>query len=453
MVADVEPSTGSGSRARRRPGIDPARPPAARRSVLLTGWLFTICFVMAQADKQVMGLLAIPLQDHFHLTNTELGFLQGGAFAIAYALGGLPIGRLLDTGNRVRIAAACVAIWSIATFGSGLATTFGALLLFRAATAIAEAGLPPAAFSVFAQSGDQRSLIRLTSAFMLAPFIGGGLVLLLGGQLLKALAGMHHLPILADEHWRAVFIAVGAPGLILALLLGLLGTEPQRGAARQRSVLPGNWQVLRAIFVEQPRLRFYYLATTSFYVVAAALMAWFPAFLVRHFAASTAAAGGYAGLTYLASGVIGTLAVNLLARIRRKVDQRVMMRDFLIAAIVIIPLSIAIPFAPQLAVCLALYAIYGFVSAIIISTMPVPIQVYLPEDMRARGTAIASLMMSGLAGTAGPIFVGLLVDRAGFSLGASIATVCAGASVAAAAFYAAALRHAHSPAAQATNNL
>ncbi len=157
----------------------------SRREAAVTAWLFSICFVLAQADKQVMGLLATPVQEQFKLTNVQLGLLQGAAFAIAYSVGGLPIARMLDGGRRIRIAAVCVVLWSLATLGTGLATSFGVLVFCRAATAFAEAGLPPAAFSVFAQRSE-REAAKLISGFMLAPFVGGGLVLLVGGLILKS---------------------------------------------------------------------------------------------------------------------------------------------------------------------------------------------------------------------------------------------------------------------------
>lgn len=387
-----------------------------------TGLLFLLCFVLAQADKQVLGLLAVPLQDGFGLTDTQLGLLQGGAWAIAYAIGGLPVARLLDGGNRVLIAAACVAVWSLATITCGLAGSFLVLVLFRAATAIAEAGLPPAAFSIFSQQPDRRRVAQLTNNFMLAPFIGGGLVLLLGGMLIRAMSNTS-LPLLASvDPWRAVFVAVGLPGLVLAPLLALLGREPVRPALASPTItLPPMSAVFRLIFAENAFLRLYYLGLTAFYVVAAALIAWYPALLVRKFGLTTAAAGGYAGVTYLVSGVLGTLGVNLLSRYRRVLTVRAMVRDYTIVALVLAPVAVLLPSVDALAGSLALYGIYAFLSAAVMASMAVPMQLTLPTPMLARGIAVSSLMMSALAGSAGPLIVGALVDHAGLSLAGALA--------------------------------
>ena len=408
-----------------------------------TGLLFLLCFVLAQADKQVVGLLAVPLQDAFVLSNTQLGLLQGGAWAVAYAIGGLPVARLLDGGNRVRIAAMCVAAWSVATIACGLAGSFLLLILFRATTAVAEAGLPPAAFSVFSASGDRRHAARMTSTFMLAPFIGGGLVLLLGGLLIKALSDSAAPMLAGIDPWRAVFVAVGVPGLLLAPMLARFGREPARPASATKGEdrLPPMSAVFGLIF-RDGFLRAYYLGLSAFYVVAAALIAWYPTMLVREFGLSTAAAGGFAGITYLVAGIAGTLTANMLARLRASVTIRAMTRDYVVIALVLAPAAALLPLVGNLYVSLALYALYAFLSAIVMASMAVPMQLALPPRMLARGIAVSSLMMSALAGSAGPLLVGALSDRSGITLGLALAITGGAAAALASVLLFAALGHA-----------
>ena len=376
-----------------------------------------------------MGLLAVPIQEDFHLSNSQLGLLQGFAFSMAYALGGLPIARLLDGGNRVRIIVACVTMWSVATMLCGLASSFALLLVLRAATAVTEAGLPPAAFSIFSQSGDRRRAARMTSMFMLAPFIGGGLVWLLGGMLLAAIpSNVTGLPGWSSP-WRMIFLAVGLPGLVLAPLVAKLAHEPARPVlARAGSALPSFAAVLRTIFVESRFLRFYFLALTAFYMLSAAVSAWYPALLTREHGVSPAAAGGYAGSIYLVCGVLGVIASNLRATFRRDTSVKAMVRDLLILAVLLVPVGLTMTGAAGLRASLILYAVYAFLSAAIIASMAVPIQLSLGDQMRARGIALSSLCMSALAGSSGPLVVGLLSDRAGMSLATAL-TVTGGAAI------------------------
>ena len=389
-----------------------------------TALLLSACFVLAQADKQVTGLLAVPIQQSLGLSDGELGWLQGGAFAIAFAIGGLPIARLLDSGNRVRIAATCVALWSLATLLCGVAGSLFVLLLCRGGTAIAEAGLPPAAFSIFSQSGDRRSLARLTSGFMLAPFIGGGLVLVLGGFLLERLPRHVNVLLWSGESWRVIFFAVGFPGALVAAALLIFGREPVRAEPSTIKVdVPAMRTVLTRIFRESRFLRSYFPGLTAFYFFMAALIAWYPTYLVRRFGLGAGTAGQFAGLTYLGAGVLGTVAVNLLAAVRAEVTVTSMSRDHLVAALLLVPVCIALPLVPGLGMSLLLYGIYAFFSAAILSTMAVPVQVSLPDTMRARGTAVLSFLMSAIAGSAGPVTVGLLSQRAHLALGDSLAAI------------------------------
>ena len=394
-------------------------PPTDLIGARRTGLLLMLCFILAQADQQVMGLLAVPIQEEYGLSNSQLGLLQGFAFSMAYAVGGLPLARLLDGGNRIRIAAVCVALWSLATMLCGLANSFLMLLILRAVTAVTEAGLPPAAFSIFSQSGDGRRAARMTSMFMLAPFIGGGLVWLLGGMLLGAIPdGVIALPGWSSP-WRAIFLAVGLPGLILAPLLAIIAREPPRAIVKAH--LPGFATVLKTVFVESRFLRCYFAALTAFYMLSAAISGWFPAFLVRTHGITPAQAGGYAGGLFLVAGVLGVIAANLRATFRADSSPRAIVGDLFLIALALVPISLAMTQVAGLATALVLYGLYAFLSAAIIAVMAVPIQLSLATQVRARGIASSSFCMSAFVGSVGPLLVGVLSDRAGLPLSDAIA--------------------------------
>lgn len=394
-----------------------------------TGLLLMLCFILAQADQQVMGLLAVPIQEEFGLSNSQLGLLQGFAFSMAYAIGGLPLARLLDGGNRIRIVMVCVTLWSLATMLCGLANSFLILLVLRAVTAVTEAGLPPAAFSIFSQSGDGRRAARMTSMFMLAPFIGGGLVWLLGGMLLGAIPdGVIALPGWSSP-WRAIFLAVGLPGLVLAPLLAIIAREPPRTIVK--ATLPGFATVLKTVFVESRFLRYYFAALTAFYMLAASISGWFPAFLVRAHGITPALAGAYAGGLYLAAGVLGVIAANLRATFRADTAIRAIVGDLFVTALLLVPVSLALAQVAALPAALVLYGIYAFLSAMIIAVMAVPIQLSLETQVRARGIALSSFCMSAFAGSIGPLLVGVLADRAHVPLSTAL-TITGGVAIGAA---------------------
>lgn len=153
--------------------------------------------------------------------------------------------------------------------------------------------------------------------------------------------------------------------------------------------------------------------------------------LVRGFGMETGTAGGYAGSTYLAAGVIGTLAMIAMTSMAPRISVASLMRSYLVAALILIPCVLALPLVGDARFSVILYGLFALVAAAIVSSMPVPIQFSLPNRMQARGMAVFSLLTSAGAGSAGPLIVGMLADH-GVSLGAALAiTAGSGATIAA----------------------
>jgi MFS family permease len=108
--------------------------------------VLTLCYVLSFADRQILSLLVGPIKRDLTLSDTRVGLLQGLAFAIFYALAGIPLGRLVDTRNRRNLVVAGVAAWSLFTAVCSLAGTFLTLFLARIGVGVGEAALNPAAF-------------------------------------------------------------------------------------------------------------------------------------------------------------------------------------------------------------------------------------------------------------------------------------------------------------------
>jgi predicted MFS family arabinose efflux permease len=420
----------------------PMRSEAERTSTLrftATVLLFLAAYALAQADKQVVGLLVQPIQRTFGISDTAVGLLQGVGFALAFAIGGLPLARLVDGGHRVRIAAACVATWSLATLLCGLANGFLFLFFARMLTAVAEAGLAPAFFSLLSQETDQRRILRTTSIFMLGPFIGGGLILILGGLFLRWADNADVTFGIWSSPWRMMFLAVGLPGLIVALLMLLFANE------KPRIVKPQNLQpfseVLRRIFSESALLRTYFTALLLFTIPLYAIMAWYPTLLIRDYGMSVGQSGPLAGSIYLVAGSLGTFAVSLGAS-RYSYSLSRMMTIYTAAALLLcIILSIA-AFSPTASVSLICYGVYSFLAATILASMAVPVQLVLPQPMVGRGIAILIFVTSATSGSLGPLLVGAATDQLGVSLQIALFLISACAVMASALIFWRARRHA-----------
>lgn len=215
---------------------------AYRRYVVLSLLaVYTLNFI----DRQLLGVMAQPIIARFDLTDTQYGFLNGPPFAIFYALMGVPIAMAADRWNRIRILALCIAVWSVMTALCGLATGFMFLLIARIGVAIGEAGCTPPANSIIADHFRPRDRARAIGTYTMGVPIGGALASFIGGPLsqlpdekVRALLGVVGLDGLPDAlqwgtgyGWRFAFLALGVPGLIVALTVLLTMQEPPRGAS------------------------------------------------------------------------------------------------------------------------------------------------------------------------------------------------------------------------------
>lgn len=180
-------------------------------------------------DRQILSILAEDVKADLGLTDQDLGFLYGTTFGIFYALFGLPLGRLADQWHRVRLLSIGLATWSLMTAASGLAKTGGTLALARVGVGVGEAAASPCAYSLLSDWFPARHRATVLAIYSAGVFIGSGLSLFLGGWIVSWWDGQYPGggPF-GLTGWRMAFLALGIPGLLLALWVATL-REPARG--------------------------------------------------------------------------------------------------------------------------------------------------------------------------------------------------------------------------------
>lgn len=211
--------------------------------------LFVLVLVYAVnfIDRQILSILVGDIRQSLDVSAAQVGFLYGTAFAVFYALFGIPLGRLADSWYRGRLMAIGLALWSSMTVASGFATSFAGLAAARIGVGIGEASASPAAFSMISDSFPKERRATALSIYSSGLYIGGALALPIGGAVLsrweRRWPDAATAP-LGLEGWQAAFIAVGLPGLLLALWVLSL-REPPRGASDGMPapvVRPGAWR-------------------------------------------------------------------------------------------------------------------------------------------------------------------------------------------------------------------
>ena len=414
--------------------------------------LFFVCFAFSYLDRQVVSILVQPIKQSLSLTDTQIGLLQGFSFTMCYATAGVFVARLVDRSNRVKLIAACIAIWAISTTACGFATNFPELLVARAGTAIAEAALSPAALSIFSDIFAPRRVARASSIFMLGPYVGGGLALFGGGMLLSAAAAGGGNAWLAAHDiapWQAVFIAVGLPGLGLAALVALTVREPQRRevlahTARAEDEVPSLRDVLNELFVRNRFCLAYFAAYVALITLFYSHAAWFPTLLMRRFHLAPNVVGQMAAPAYMIGGMLGVACAGMLAtRVTDETALRRVLGFSACAVAVLVPAAIAMPLVSNSGVAVLLYGMCAFAASIAMGLAPVPLQIAMPNRMRGRSLALLVFMTNAISGGVGPLSVGYLNERlgqTGSSLGMALAVVGGVSALASAVLYTIATR-------------
>jgi MFS family permease len=202
------------------------------------GVLFLV-YVFNFIDRNILSILAQDVKADLGLSDVQLGFLYGTAFAIFYCLLGIPLGRLADSWYRGRLIAAGLALWSAMTALSGLAGSFAQMGFARVGVGIGEASASPAAYSLLCDYFSPRRRSLALAIYSSGLFVGAGLSLPLGGWVAHTWSNAyaHGSAPFGLAGWQAAFLAVGLPGLLLALWVLTL-REPPRGLAEGHAGQP-----------------------------------------------------------------------------------------------------------------------------------------------------------------------------------------------------------------------
>lgn len=212
-----------------------------RRSALL---LLTLVYIFNFVDRQVLNILAEAIKHELALSDTQLGVVTGLAFALFYSLLGVPIARFAERADRPLVIAVALSVWSLFTLLCGAAGSFVQMLVCRLGVGIGEAGGVPPSHSLIAEFSPTSKRALALAIFSMGLPLGSFIGLGFGGILGDALG------------WRWTFVAAGAPGLLIAIVVMLVLKEPRR--THPELILQASREPLRqslAAFLSAPTYR------------------------------------------------------------------------------------------------------------------------------------------------------------------------------------------------------
>ncbi len=264
----------------------------------ITLFLLVVVYTFNFIDRQIVGILAVPIKADLGLTDTELGLMGGLAFALFYTGLGIPIAMLADRFNRTWIMTIALTVWSAMTAACGLATNFWQLFAARLGVGVGEAGGVAPAYSLIADYFPPGQRARAMSVYSFGIPIGSALGIVFGGVIASMI------------DWRTAFFAVGLAGIVLAPIFRLLVREPPRGGfdlkpASQQA--PALGEIMRTL-TTKPSFWLASLGASCSSMMGYGLFFWLPSFLVRSFGLTLLDASLFFGAILLIGGVVGIWA-------------------------------------------------------------------------------------------------------------------------------------------------
>ena len=363
--------------------------------------LLTLVFTLNFVDRALVILLLQSIKEDLHLSDTQLGFLSGIAFAVFYTVLGLPVARWADRGNRATITSIAIGLWGLTVMACVLITNFSQLLAARICAAVGESGCMPPTYSLL---GDYFPLpaerTRAMGTYWLANPLSGLIGFVAGGWLNQTLG------------WRMTFFVLGLPALLVAALVKVTVREPRQstGAAplTRRSV-SGMTDVLRCMW-RQKSSRHLCVAIVLFFTMGQGLGQWFGAFMIRTHGMSTAELGLWLGLSFGVGGMIGVLGGGYIAGRWFGSNERAQMRLTAVMVGLLLPCSAAFLLTPAKRWALIALVPWALVLNFFFGPAFALLQRLVADEMRATTVAVVMLLANLIGMGVGPQIVGVLSD-------------------------------------------
>lgn len=374
-------------------------------SLRLVLWILLVVYIFNFIDRTIVNILAEPIKRDLGLSDTQLGLLTGLAFALFYAILGVPIAHYADKpkNNRVGLISVSLLLWSGMTALSGFAQNFGQLLAARVGVGVGEAGCTPAAHSLISDLVPREKRSSAMAFYGLGVPIGGLLGMIIGGQVNDAFG------------WRAAFLIVGLPGIALAAIVWLVLRDPRASHAARllRAETPAVPQIGGvAALAEVMRSRAFILLAiaaglTSFLGYGKGV--WVAVFFIRTHGLTPGDTGLWLGLLGLA-GVAGTYAGGRIADRFGARHPRHLLTAPAIGMALAAPITFLAYAATNWASALLLLIIPGILNSLYWGPTYAVTQRLVRPHTRAMATAVMVFAQNLIGLGLGPLLFGMLSD-------------------------------------------
>lgn len=359
-------------------------------------------------DRQIVGILAVPIKADLGLSDTQLGLMGGLAFALFYTLLGIPIAMFADRSNRTVIMTVALVFWSAMTAVCGLAQNFWQLFLARLGVGVGEAGGVAPAYSLVADYFPPHQRARALGVYSFGVPIGSSLGILFGGLIASLI------------DWRMAFIVVGLAGIVFAPIFKAVVREPVRGRfdAKGATGKPAAFgEVMRVLLSKRSFWGLSFGASASS-MMGYGMFFWLPSFFVRSYQLTLLEASLYYGAILLVGGIAGIWLGGYLADRLGANKRRMYAIIPAVAFLATIPFYVGAVMSGSLMLSFALFLVPTALGLVWLGPVLSSIQHVVPPQMRATASAIF-LFINNLIGIGlGTVALGALSDALSVQFGA-----------------------------------
>jgi MFS family permease len=366
--------------------------------VLLT---LLVVYILNFLDRSLLSILAKPIQDSLHLTDSQLGLIGGLYFAFFYCFIAIPIGWIADRSNRVHVLALACAIWSAATMCCGFAATYPQLVIARMTVGFGEAGGVPPSYAIITDTFTPARRGFAFGIYNLGPGIGAAIGVAFGASIAAAF------------DWRYAFIAIGVVGLFAALIILFVVRDPQRGATDRGGTADhtrsGFLETLTAFF-SKPTLLLASFGSAATQFITYGLGNFATLFLMREKGMTL----GEVAVWYALVVAIGMSTSMLVSgRLIDRFAQRSRRAYALVPAgslVLAIPFYLAFLWAPGWPLSLALLLVPMTLNFFFLSPSVALVQAEVKPSQRVMAGALYLLVINFIGLGLGPTYVGAASD-------------------------------------------
>ena len=363
-------------------------------------FILVVVYTFNFIDRQIIGILAVPIKADLALTDTQLGLMGGLAFALFYTALGIPIAMLADRRNRTWIMAIALTLWSAMTAICGTVQNFWQLFVARLGVGVGEAGGVAPAYSLISDYFPPQQRARALSIYSFGIPIGSALGIVFGGIIASKI------------DWRYAFFAVGIAGIIIAPIFKLTVAEPERGQY-DPSHLKASPLALRNIIrklMHKPSFWIMSFGAACSSMMGYGLFFWLPSFFVRSYGISLIDASLFYGAILLVGGLAGIWLGGSLADRFGATRRGAYVVIPALAFVATVPFYVVAILSPNLTTTFFAMLIPTALGLVWLGPVLSAIQHVVPPNMRATASAIF-LFINNLIGIGiGTVAIGMLSD-------------------------------------------